>query len=155
MAAGLLTVDQAEAYFRDMLSRAGVAEMQPDALKARETFKQFAKVPVECQDDGLLFEVLPKPDEDSFTLHFTRQFSFYPDDDEENDDAEEAMYQLNCEFTYPLDGQLRGLTKSVWAYYFEDYREAFFQAVEALPEFRIPMFDYTPAGMQLGLWQED
>ena len=147
MAAGLLTVDQTETYFMDMLSRAGVSEAEPDALKAWETFKQFARVPVECQDDGLLFEVLPTPEEDTFTLDCTRQFTFYPEDDDD-DDAEDR-------FTYPLDDQLQGLKTSVWAYYFQDDRDAFFQAVEALPEFRIPVFEHVPTRMQINLWQED
>jgi hypothetical protein len=54
-----LLVDQTEAYLQGMLDHAGITPDTLNPYKTWNTFKDFARIPVVCAYDGLLFEVLP------------------------------------------------------------------------------------------------
>jgi hypothetical protein len=99
-----LLVDQTEAYLQGMLDHAGITPDTLNPYKTWNTFKDFARIPVVCADDGLLFEVLPYP-KDQFSLHFVRQFGL------EEDGEYVGMKQLDCRFIYKLDDILARLKK--------------------------------------------
>lgn len=116
-----------------MLDEAGFDFSKPDPKLAWEVFKRFVREPVECADDGILFECGVFGSDDSpFTMDFVRQFSY------EVDGHYSHMEQLRCGFGCPATSELKNLKKNLWAY---DYKtlEEYFAAVENLPEFQIAM----------------
>ncbi len=137
----VLSVDQTEEKLLDMLRADGINPAAADPYHTWKVFKHFCHVPVNCADDGILFETHPSQGfaadpnglydaiPPSFTLHFLRQFSL-----EENGEYS-GMQQLDCRFEYDLTDDLRLVQKVVWAYDF-DTIDAFFAHVESLPHFR-------------------
>ncbi len=112
-----------------MLEQAGFNMSQPAPLLGWSVFKQFVREPVQVADDGVLFETIAL--KETFSLSFTRQFSH------ERDDGEYShMEQLHFDFACPLTDALRGHETNLWAYDFPTL-DAYFAAVEQLPEFQV------------------
>ena len=128
-----MQASEAEHKFRVMLSDAGFDPLHPAPRLAWATFKSFMREPVDCADDGVLFEcgVFGFTGEDLFYLEFIRQFS-YNDDEGEYD----RMEQLHCTFTRAPTDELLRTQKNLWGYDFESLDE-YFIAVEQLHEFQV------------------
>lgn len=136
---------EAERELRAMLHTANVplddGGLDADAPRqAWEVFKRFAAIPVdgmsyEAHSDALLFQVgcFDPVVEPGFVFDFTRQFIFY-DDDGEYDGTE----QLSCSFYYEPVPELRPLSVSVFSIELFSL-DGFFELVEELPAFRIPL----------------
>jgi len=124
---------EAEQRFKRMLDKAGFDTHDPKSLLVWETFKSFVQEPVDCADDGVLFEcgVFNFTGESLFYLEFVRQFSI---DDE--DGEYERMEQLHCPFTCLPNDELLIIKKNLWAYDFNSLDE-YFVAIENLREFQI------------------
>lgn len=140
----MIQPSEAEPHYRRMLHEAGFSEQRPDALLAWRVFREFAAVPVECADDALLFQcgVYRLTGRERFHFGFVRQFTF------EEDGEYDHMEQLDCTILFEPDAELRQLETNLWSYDF-DTVEAFFAAVEALPEFGTPLRGRSAVGMEL------
>jgi hypothetical protein len=108
--------------------------MLGDATSPMETwpvFKAFTRLPVQCADDGVLFQcgVYDFTGQELFCFDFVRQFSI------ETDGEYDHMEQLHCEFTCEPHSGLRSLQATVWAYDFTTLGD-YFRHVEQLQEFR-------------------
>ena len=128
-----MQASEAEHKFKTMLDNAGFNAKAPEPLIAWDVFKSFVRQPVDCADDGVLFEcgTFNFTGKSLFYLEFVRQFSF-------DDDAGEyeRMEQLHCTFTCEPTDELLKIQKNLWAYDFETLDE-YFLAVESLREFQI------------------
>lgn len=118
--------------FREWLARQGVRESAITAASAWEAFKGYGREAFHADDVGLLFQV------GIFNFSGPRLFYFDPvvqfersDEDGEHDRLE----QLHCELTCAPTEALEGIEAVLWSF---DYStaDAFFAAVEALPEFQ-------------------
>ncbi len=129
-----MQTSKAEEQFRMMLAAAGFDAENPEPSIAWKTFKSFVREPVDCIDDGILFEcgVFNFTGKSLFYLEFVRQFSF--DDVGEY----ERMEQLHCTFTCLPTNELLPIQKNLWAYDFETLDE-YFVTVENLREFQMAM----------------
>jgi hypothetical protein len=127
-----------------MLRQRGLSEQQTDALLAWRLFKEFARVPVECWDDALLFQcgVYDFTGRDLFHFGFVRQFTFQQDGEYDH------MEQLDCSLLFEPDAELQHLKKEMWSYDFGS-AEDFFAAVEALPEFDVALQARNPLRMEI------
>lgn len=114
-----------------MLSEAGFDFQEPNPRLAWRVFKEFVRRPVECADDGVLFEcgVFTFAGDEQFWLDFTRQFSIDVDGEYDH------MIQLHCTFMCVPTAELRQLHTNLWAYDFDNLDE-YFAAVESLTEFQ-------------------
>lgn len=136
-----MEVSEAEARLREMLRDGGFDFANPLPQKAWEVLKRFVREPVNCSEDGVLFEcgVYSFTGEPLFNFGFVRQFGI------EVDGEYEHMEQLHCLFTCPPTTEAIDLKTNLWLEkYGKDY-DAFFAAVEALPQFR--------KGLEFSGWQ--
>lgn len=117
--------------FREWLARQGVRESAITAASVWEAFKGYGREVFHADGVGLLFQV------GVFNLSGPRLFYFDPvvqfarlDEDGEHDRFE----QLHCELTCAPTEALEGTKAELWSF---DYStaDAFFAAVESLPEF--------------------
>lgn len=140
----MIQASEAESHFRRMLHQAGFSGQQPDALLAWRVFQEFAAVPVDCADDALLFQcgVHDFTGRARFHFGFVRQFTF------EEDGEYDHMEQLDCSLLFEPDAELHRLETNLWSYDFGSF-QAFFSAVEDLPEFHGALRGRSPVGMEL------
>ncbi|MFX1538539.1 MAG: hypothetical protein ACFFDI_30475 [Promethearchaeota archaeon] len=121
-------VTEAESRLIKLLGAEGFDASNPAPRKAWDVFKQFVTEPVECDNDGVLFQVGCYDGRCCFD--FVRQFSI------NNENGEYShMEQLHIEFTCEPTQQLIGLEKNLWAYDFQSL-EDYFEKVESLEEFQ-------------------
>ena len=127
----MIEVSAAENAFREMLRDAGVDFRAPDVQTIWHVFKSFVQTPVNCSDDGVLFEcgVFSFTGKPLFYADFCRQFSV--DVEGEYDHMEQLHCRLTCEPTDDLKDQQTNL----WAEGFSSLSD-FFTAVEGLDEFK-------------------
>jgi hypothetical protein len=128
-----MLITEVEARLKTLLRDGGFDFRNPDPELAWSIFKSFVQEPVECADDGILFQcgVYEWTGEPQFEFDFTRQFST---DDE--DGEYEGMEQLHCKFSCDPDEELQELNTNLWAYDFATLDE-YFEAVQALKEFQV------------------
>jgi hypothetical protein len=107
--------------------------------RAWEAFKRFGAMPVEGMSpeehsDGLLFQAgyMDGLVEPTFFFDMTRQFIFHDADGEYD-----GMEQLSCTFSFEPLPELRPLSVSVWS--FDLSLDGFYELVEELPAFRVPV----------------
>lgn len=121
-----------EEQLLERLRRYGVSGIPVSAVAAWSGFKDYAREVFGLENVGLLFQV------GTFSLGGTRLFYFDPvcqfeivDQNAEHDHFE----QLHCEMTCAANDDLLGVKATLWSF---DYpsADAFFDAVEALPEFQ-------------------
>ncbi|WP_146745350.1 hypothetical protein [Dyella jiangningensis] len=117
---------------REWLARQDVSESAITAASVWEAFKSYGREVFHVDGIGLLFQV--------GVFHFSgpRQFYFDPvvqfarlDEDGEHDHFE----QLHCELTCAPTEALERTKAVLWSFDFST-ADAFFAAVESLPEFR-------------------
>ena len=122
-----------EQQLKTMLSLAGFNYESPDILLGWKVFQEFAAMPVEGVDSGILWQIGCY----SFTgkklchLDFVRQFIF-KDEDGEYD----GMEQLHFEFTCQPTSELLELERNHWSFDHQSLTE-YFATVECFPEFEI------------------
>lgn len=135
----MIATSEAISTFDRMLAEAGFDSERPDPLRAWEVFKAFAAIPVECADDGLLFQcgTYTFSGREQFHFNFTRQFTH------EEDGEYAGMEQLDCTIYYEPTPELRALQVNIWSYDSVSLAQ-FFARVEALPEFRLVTGAHTP-----------
>lgn len=128
---------EAEGRLNEMLAAAGFSFEAPDPKLGWNVFKRFCAVAVHDVEDGVLWQIgcYDFTGEMRCHLDFVRQFSF--DEDGEYD----HMEQLHLEFTSQPTAVLRSLERNAWAFDHASL-DAFFVAVESLPEFRTAL-DHT------------
>jgi hypothetical protein len=127
--------------FQAMLQQAGVDTELPDPAKTWEVFKAFSSVPVQCADEGFLFEcgVYNSQDKPMFHFNYVRQFSI------EKHGEYDHLEQLHVDFHFEPTAELQGLKTNKWSSDFKTPEE-FFKFVESLQEFRTIMNGgYKPA----------
>lgn len=127
-----MDVDEAEARLLEILKFSGFDSKKPDLNIAWRAFKKFVAEPVECADDGILFQTgcYDFTGERLFYFEFVRQFSVTDEDGEY-----EHMEQLHLEFTCTPTPELMTLETNLWAYDFPS-KEEYFNNVESLKEFK-------------------
>jgi hypothetical protein len=115
-----------------LLSEHGVAGQPVDARTAWDAFKCFGREVANQESVGLLFQI--------GTFSFSGDPLFYFDPvvqfEVRNDEGEHDHYeQTHCELTGPASIALQDTKCTIWSFDFETI-EAFYEAVEKLPEFR-------------------
>ncbi len=125
-------VDRAEARLIEILESITFDFKNPKPNIAWNAFKKFVAEPVECEDDGILFQAgcYNFTGETLFYFEFIRQFSI-----NDKDGEYEHMEQLHLEFTCDTTPDLIALETNLWAYDFPSIEE-FYNNVESLPEFK-------------------
>ena len=128
-----MEVSQAKSKFLKIMSESGVEESVPNPHLIWESFKEFARLPVDYSDDALLFQVgcYRFTGELLFYLDFVRQFRV---EDAQGD--YHHMEQLHVEFTHHPDHVLETIKSTVWSHDVGDL-DSFFSVVESLSEFKI------------------
>ena len=134
--------------FDRMLADAGFDRLRPDPAVAWRVFKEFSAVPVAAATDGLLFQcgTYDFTGELLFECDFTRQFTH------EEDGEYVSMEQLSCTVYFRPADELASLKAELWSFAF-DSPEAYFAAVESLPEFRSALVASSP--LRAGTRQEE
>lgn len=135
----MIPTSQALSTFDRMLAEAGFDRGRPDPVLAWRVFQAFAQIPVDCADDGLLFQcgTYAFTGEPLFHLDFTRQFTH------EEDGEYAGMEQLSCTVYYAPTHELGELATNLWSYDCPSLGE-FVARVEGLPAFQIPTQRFTP-----------
>ena len=116
-----------------LLAQHGVGETAVSGMAAWEAFKCFGREVFGQEGVGILFQV------GTFTFSGAPLFYFDPvvqfevkDDEGEHDHYE----QTHCELTGPAADALTNTNCTLWSFDFVT-ADAFYQAVEALPEFKL------------------
>ncbi|MCM3115713.1 hypothetical protein M3610_10475 [Neobacillus sp. MER 74] len=126
----MITVKNAESYLKDK-----IGDDIDGIKKVWDVFKEFCKEPVEGEEDKqILFEcgIYDFTGEELFHFGFVRQFSII------EDDGYDHMEQLHCEFLFKPIDVLSKLEVVEWSMDYNDL-EAFFNHIENLQEFKIPL----------------
>ena len=116
-----------------MLNEAGLDWQKPNPELVWTVFKQFVQEPVECSNDGVLFEcgVFGSTGQKRLSFDLTRQFCIDVDEEYHH------MIQLRCTFWgVPATETTAALQTHLWAYDFETLAD-YFAAVEAMKEFQL------------------
>jgi hypothetical protein len=114
------------------LSRHGAAGPWVSAAAAWEGFKEYARGLDLSEGTGLLFQVGTHSFGGRPLFYFNPVCQFQLLD---ADGEFEAFKQLQCELTCPPTPALEGVETNLWSFDFQG-ADAFFAAVEALPEFQ-------------------
>jgi hypothetical protein len=124
--------DEAEQTLNEMLTAAGVDFDQPDPALVWRVFKDFSRIPVDCAEDGILFQcgVYAFSGTEQFHFDFTRQFTI------EEDGEYDHMEQLQCTLLAPPTDELRACKANLWSFD-SPTLDAYFERVEAMPEFQL------------------
>lgn len=116
-----------------LLSQHGVGETAVNAADAWEAFKCFGREVIDQEGVALLFQA------GTFTFSGEPLFYFDPvvqfevkDEEGEHDHFE----QTHCELTGPPSSALQNKKCTLWSFDFAT-ADAFYQTVEALPEFQL------------------
>src|ERR1700689_1483493 len=98
-----MKVAEAQARLEELLSKEGFSLDSPDPRIAWAGFKAFVLEPVDCADDGVLFEcgVYSWTGQELFYFGFARQFTVDVDRDYDH------MEQLHCKFNRPATDELK------------------------------------------------
>jgi hypothetical protein len=136
----------AQSQLKAMLLAAGFRFEAPDPFVGWTVFKQFAAMPVEGVEDGILWQVgcYDFTGQNFCHLDFVRQFSF-----SENGEYDH-MEQLHLEFTCKPTPTLLPLERNQWAFDYPSL-DAYFSAVESFPEFQAALRN---SPWKVDLWQE-
>ena len=137
----MIEVTETETHFLRMLADAEVDIVKPSVREVWQIFKSFSVVAVNCANDALLFQsgIYDFTGREWFYLDFVRQFGF-EDEAGEHDHFE----QLHCEFLYEPGQVLRNLETNLWSFQCDSFND-FFERVEKLEDFRVPIAEYSPA----------
>jgi hypothetical protein len=131
-------VAEAKTRLKEILSKEGFSLDNPEPRIAWTAFKAFALEPVNCADDGVLFECgvssVWTGKADLFYFGFVRQFSV------DLDGEYDHMEQLHCLFSRSPTDDVSLLNTNLWLEQFDGKHVAYFAAVEALPEFQRGIF---------------
>jgi hypothetical protein len=118
---------------RALLSQHGVTEVAVNGVASWEAFKIFGREVMNQEDVGLLFQAgtYTFSGEPLFYFDAVAQFEI-KDDEGEHDHFE----QTHCELTGPPSSTLQETKCKLWSFDFAT-ADAFYEAVEALPEFKL------------------
>jgi hypothetical protein len=135
----VITTAQTRFTLEEMLTDARFDREHPDPRIVLGVFRAFAQIPVACADDVMLFEVgsYSFSGPELFELALTRQFAH-----EENGEYL-GIEQLHYTFYYEPTDELRALKCTLWSAHCSSLAE-FFDRVEQMPEFQIPVSGSTP-----------
>lgn len=127
-----MKVDDAEARLLEILNSCSFELGSPDPNTAWVAFQKFVLEPVECEDDGILFQIgcYDFTGEALCYFDFVRQFVITDEDGEY-----EHMEQIHIQFTCKPTPELMNLEATLWAYDFQSLDE-YFEKVQSLPEFQ-------------------
>lgn len=133
---------------RQLLARHGASDASVSAASAWAAFKDYGRKVFGPETVGLLFQVGVYDFSGQPLFYFDAVCQFEQTDDEGEHDHYE---QLHCELSCPPNEILRSTRTNLWSF---DYptADAFFFAVEALPEFQIAV---QQTGYVLAVTQED
>ncbi|MFJ8246816.1 hypothetical protein [Peribacillus asahii] len=137
----MITIANAENYLKSR-----IPENIDNMLKIWEEFKLFAKEDVIGEEEkAILFQcgVYNFTEEKLFYYDFVRQFT---------DEVDGCIQQLHCEFVFEPVKELNKLEASEWYFDTDGEIEDFFNEIENLEEFKIPM-NYTP--LRFNFYQEE
>ncbi|WP_121614241.1 hypothetical protein [Mesobacillus foraminis] len=136
----MFTISNAENHLKN---RTG--EITNDVKKMWEEFKSFSKESVVGEEDkAILFQcgVYDFTGEKLFYYDFVRQFT----------DGIGDIQQLHCEFVFEPIKELKKLEASEWYFDTDGEIDDFFNEIEKLDEFKIPL-NHTP--LRFNLYQEE
>ena len=124
-----------EQRLKTLLVQHGVIGAAVSALDAWTAFKYFGREVFDDKGVDLLFQVgvFSFSGEPLFYFDLVAQFEVV-DDEGEHDHYE----QTHCELTCPVSEVLHSIQRNLWSFEFAT-ADAFFQAVEALPEFQVSL----------------
>lgn len=126
---------QQEERLLDFLARHGANGPRVAALDAWQAFKDFGRSIQLDDGTGLLFQVGTYDFDGPALFHLGCVVQFESVD---ADGEHEGFEQLHCELTCPPAPQLDGVTAELWSFEHPD-ADAWYTAVEAMPEFDIAM----------------
>jgi hypothetical protein len=130
-----------------LLEKHGVKGPTAAPAAAWSAFKEFGREHFGKEGVGLLFQVGDfELDERRFHFDPVCQFEIV-DDQGEHDHFE----QTHCEMTSEVTKELEGIERELWSFDFPT-ADAFFEAVEALPEFRLAI---TPKQYKINVRHEE
>lgn len=136
----MITIADAENHLKNR-----IGEITNDVQKIWEEFKSFAKEAVVGEEEkAILFQcgVYDFTGEKLFYYDFVRQFT----------DGNGDIQQLHCEFVFEPIKELKKLEASEWYFDTDGEIEDFFNEIEKLDEFKIPL-NHTP--LRFNLYQEE
>lgn len=136
----MITIANAESHLKN---RTG--EITNDVQKVWEEFKSFAKETVVGEEEkAILFQcgVYDFTGEKLFYYDFVRQFT----------DGNGDIQQLHCEFVFEPIKELKKLEASEWYFDTDGDVDDFFNEIENLDEFKVPM-NHPP--LRFNLYQEE
>ena len=141
----VITTAQTRSTLEEMPTDARFDREHPDPQIVLDVFREFAQIPVACASDLILFQVgsYSFTGPELFELDLTRQFAH-----EENGQYV-GMEQLHCTLYYQPTDELRALKCNLWSAHCSSLAE-FFDRVEQLPEFQIPVRSSTPLRADIG-----
>jgi hypothetical protein len=137
----MITIANAETHLKQR-----IGNNTNNLITVWETFKLFAKEDVKGEEEkAILFQcgIYDFTGETLFYYDFVRQFT---------DDEDGHIQQLHCEFVFEPIKDLKKLEASEWYFDTDGEIEDFFNEIEALEEFKIPL-NYKP--LSLNLYQEE
>lgn len=143
----MIEVAETEKYLKSMLNEAGFTCQKPDFEIALNVIREFAKVEVNCTNDGFLFQcgVYDFTGTEIFYWDIVRQFEI------EGDDGD-WMEQLHFEVTFKPNSELKNFEIEEWSFDYEDLEE-YFQKIRNLKEYKIPIENYRCQG--ISIYQEE
>lgn len=141
----MISVDEALPVLETRLRQASFNPDEPDVKAAVNVFREFSSVPVEVNDDALLFECGVFEDHDGeqrFLWSLKRQFTH----GEDGEDGPMEHLQLNFYFTVREGDGDRSMVE--WS---SDHAsvEEFWEHLESLPEYRDGLTRGSPEAMEI------
>ena len=129
-----MTPAQAAGWLRRLLLDEGFQFETPDPSVGWRAFKQFAQVPVEGAEDGVLWQVgcYDFTGKHLCYLDYVRQFRFTVDGEFDH------FEQLHLEFTSRPTAELSGVQRDRWAFDYPSLAQ-YFADVESFSEFHVAL----------------
>ncbi|MBZ5752952.1 MULTISPECIES: hypothetical protein [Metabacillus] len=137
----MITIATAEDHLKKR-----IGENTNDVINIWGKFKSFAKEDVNDEEErAILFQcgIYNFTGEKLFYYDFVRQFT---------DEEDGHIQQLHCEFVFEPIKELKKLEASEWYFDTDGEIDDFFNEIETLDEFKIPL-NHKPLG--LNLYQEE
>jgi hypothetical protein len=161
-----MEINEAETKLLNLLEQSGIdyessRDGNVDILKVWQAFKRFAEIPYAYHSDEEHFCTtyfcfvcgiyLSFNGKDMFHFHFWRTFDIYFPDE-----YVAEMYHVGCQFEFEPTDEVNRFKGCYWSFNNENGEfddtgnfSAYFQRVENLPEFQIPLAMYQPVSFRV------
>jgi len=137
-------IKKSDKILNRLIKKDQISNNEFDMQKLWDIMKQFMNIEFNCKSDALLFQcgVYNLTGEELFHFDFTRQFIMYKKNEYDH------MKQLSLTVYFENNESLNNLKTHKWSFDFESL-ESFYNSVESLPEFIIPMIHNKPISFRV------